>query len=196
MTLVAADRAHLADGFTETDPAMASAHLGRCVDLCYNVGLPQASSRNRSAYALRLIEGGSPTHSGEGADRSPAPDLAQPWQADEIRTVTALAPFAGDGPRAVKRFVNVYRIARADPDLADAAPAAFTALALGLALDGHGFSVDPAEWARDRPDENADDGRGMFRRVLATAREASGHPVDPVEARRGLGAARRYGFHV
>lgn len=48
---------------------------------------------------------------------------------DEKKLLADLAPVAGDSPRALKRFVNIYRVAR------HAAPQARAALALALAVE-------------------------------------------------------------
>jgi hypothetical protein len=58
--------------------------------------------------------------------------------ADEMRLLTDLAPLAGSSARALKRFVNLYRVARAQNQLHKGA------LAFMLALDAGGT---PAEIA-------------------------------------------------
>jgi hypothetical protein len=59
--------------------------------------LPQPGDTNRFAHASK-------------ADRVASVQLTEP----ELAILSALAPLAGGTPRAVKRFVNLYRLARAD----------------------------------------------------------------------------------
>jgi hypothetical protein len=61
--------------------------------------------------------------------------LDLPWRSGEADLVAALAPLAGRSPRSVKRFVNIYRLARATH--LDYAP-----LALLLALDAGGTEAE------------------------------------------------------
>jgi KAP family P-loop domain len=192
--VIAADRSQLAAGFTETDPARASADLGRCVQLSYNLGWSGAGDDARSLFANRLLEGGAAPieRSGDRAGFDPRHSaLDTPWHAQEAETVAALAPFAGESPRAVKQFVNVYRVARADPRLRDAAPSVFTALALGLALDSYGFPDDLAALQSAAAGDGPRDS-DMLQQALAAARTASGEAVDLGQARQGLAVARHY----
>ncbi len=62
--------------------------------------------------------------------------LDEPVSDGEADVLAALAPIAGGSPRAVKRFVNLYTLARLD------AEAQRGALALMLALDGGGTAAE------------------------------------------------------
>ena len=61
--------------------------------------------------------------------------LDLPWRSGEADLVAALAPLAGHSPRSVKRFVNIYRLARASGE-------DYPALALLLALDAGGTEAE------------------------------------------------------
>jgi hypothetical protein len=191
--VVAGSRSHLIDGFSETDPAQAFARFERCVQVGYRLDAGGGGEAARAAYAS-LLAGTRPPF--KVAERGPALDRSQsaldrPWRPREAETVAALSGFAGETPRAIKRFVNLYRIARADPHLRDAPAPVFTALALALALDAQGLFDDLDALERvshgDVPGEQT-----ALRRALAVAREASGVPVELGEARRALAVAGRY----
>lgn len=191
VTVVAVSPHHLMAGFSETDPAAAAAQLARCVQVPYRVGVAEASDSAKRAYAASLIDGA-------GSHEEPAVDvdarqslLQRPWQPREAETLAALAPFAGETPRAVKRLVNLYRIARADVRLRDAPRPVFTALALALALDAHGFPDDLTALERASHGEAPGDAT-VLRRALAVAREASGELVELGQAQRALDVAASY----
>ncbi len=191
--VLAADRAHLATGFGETDPALAAAEIVRGVQLAYDLAGAGAPGTARSDFARRLIAGvPASAVSGEGVADLATSALDDVWRPGEADTVAALAPFAGEGPRATKSFVNAYRVARADPALRGAEPPVFTALALALAVAAHGT---PDAWSAL---EEASEGQavphdaGLLRDAVAAARAASGVPVELGQARRALDVARRY----
>ena len=62
--------------------------------------------------------------------------LDEPVSDGEADVLAALAPIAGGSPRAIKRFVNLYTLARLEPG------AQRGALALMLALDGGGTAAE------------------------------------------------------
>lgn len=194
VTVAAVSPHHLTAGFSETDPASAAAQLARCIQVPYRVGLTESSDGARRAYAASLIEGGS--SGDQPAERDARQSmLERPWQRGEADTVAALAPFAGETPRAVKRFVNLYRIARADPRLADAPLPVFTGLAIALALDAHGFPDDLT--ALEQASHGEAPGHStLLRRAVAAAREASGEPVELGQAQRALDVAASYSNRV
>ncbi len=106
--LVCADPAHLAAGWNGA--AEAAQRLRRLVQIPLSVALPGGDDALRD-YARGLLEGAA------GAP-APAPDatrsaLDAPLTPAETLVVAALAPLAGETPRAVKRFVNIWRLARA-----------------------------------------------------------------------------------
>lgn len=83
-------------------------------------------------------------------DRNPPPppvvdrDSADIWEGvqltdAEVKLMEQLGPLAGKSPRAVKRFVNIYRLirtrAQGDPDFLNGSPATWPAAMFLLALD-------------------------------------------------------------
>src|SRR6202000_1304760 len=111
---VPAARSQLAAGFAETDPARAPPELSRYVQLSYNIGWSGAENDLRSRYARRLIEGRGVAKKKRGENLATVDAgrarVDAPWRPREAEIVAALAPFSGESPRAVKQFVNVYRI--------------------------------------------------------------------------------------
>ena len=188
--VAAAGRSHLLEGFTETDAALGFSRFERCIQLGYRIDADGTAAFSRPAYAALLAGGRVPGRSRE-PEPADAAALDRPWRPREAETVAALSAFAGDTPRAVKRFVNLYRIARADPHLRDAPAPVFTALALALALDNHGLFDDLDALTRASQGEAPGEST-VLRRALAVAREASGEPVELGQAQRGLDVAGRY----
>ncbi len=193
VTVVAADRTHLADGFGAADPAFAAAQIARCFQLRYAVE-PGFAEAARSMLARRLILG-QPTAPREVTVDPKRSALDAAWRPREAETVSALAPFAGETPRAIKSFVNTYRIARADPALRDASGPVLTALALALALAAHGLPDEFAALETAIHGETPRDA-ALLRRALGAARAASGEPVELAQAQRALDVARRYAAGV
>ncbi len=105
-----------------------------------------------------------------------------------------LSVFAGATPRAIKRFVNTYRVARSDPRVVQATPAALACLAWALALDGTSagselaFVEQESGQGRLGVDETSDLGR-----AFAVAQAAAGQQIGTADARRGLSVARSFG---
>ena len=181
VVLAAVERSHILTGFSETDPALAATRLDRCVQLSYDLDADAAMPQPASA-----ADG-----SNAGPDRRAGIDL--PWQSFETPLVNALGVFAGPNPRSTKRFVNSYRVARADPRLSNATPAELAALACALALDRSGAA---AELGGYRDAAAASDGavapNAHIARALAAAQQAIGSTFTPADARRGLQVARIY----
>lgn len=188
VTLLCADRDHLLAGFGEADPAGAHAALARCIQVPYRMEAADADTAR--SYATRLIDG-----AGGGEVTASAPDphlslLDEPWRDREADTVTALAPFAGSTPRAIKRFVNLYRIARADPRLRGAGLPAATVLALALALDRLAGPEDLAGLEQAIRGETPTAPSLLLREALAAASAAS--RTELALGPRGLAVAARY----
>lgn len=144
VTLLAADRDHLATGLAEFDPAFARAALDRMIQV------PLALEGGEDEWSgARDLVGGLLRPNAVAATPAVAPDAGRsafdkPWHPKEQAVLEALAPLAGGTPRAVKRFVNLYRVARADPDLEGAGAADLATLALGLALGTSGSLPPPS----------------------------------------------------
>ena len=105
-----------------------------------------------------------------------------------------LSAFAGATPRAVKRFVNTYRVARADPRIAQATPSALACLAWALALDGTSAGSELAFVEQESGQGRLGvDGTSDLGRAFAVAQAAAGQPIGAADARRGLAVARSFG---
>lgn len=187
VVLVAADRDHLASGFAEADPAAARAALERIVQVPMSLGGDRAGWPGARSLASTLLQ---PAAAPADAPTTP-PDAGcsafdKPWLPKERAVVEALAPFAGATPRALKRFVNLYRVARADPALADAGGADLAALALGLALAGTGDLPPASLIAAGAPLS------GELQSARHAAATALGVALDLGRESRGLDVARRY----
>jgi hypothetical protein len=121
--------------------------------------------------------------------------LDTPVSDGEAELLAALAPLAGPAPRGVKRFVNLYRLARLDaPD--DLAPLAFT-----LALDAGGAADEIAAVAGSLAgtDERApfilqQSAGTRLAAALAAAEQAEGKKLTLGSMRRARAIARTWSF--
>jgi hypothetical protein len=121
--------------------------------------------------------------------------LDTPVTEGEAELLTALAPLAGPSPRGVKRFVNLYRLARLDaPD--DLAPLAFM-----LALDAGGTSdeIGAVEQSLAGADERAPFtlGQAAGARLaagLTAAEQAEGKKLTLGSMRRARDVGRMWSF--
>jgi hypothetical protein len=121
--------------------------------------------------------------------------LDTPVSDGEAELLAALAPLAGPSPRGVKRFVNLYRLARLDsPD--DLAP-----LALMLALDAGGTSDEIAavEGSLAGADERApfilqQSAGTRLAAALSAAEQAEGKKLTLGSMRRARDVARTWSF--
>ena len=179
VTVVAIDRDHLVSGLGPTDPAFAAARLDRMVQVPYSVGAGEELWPASQAFVRSLLSGDEPvqTSAVEATDLSRSV-LDIPWLQSEAAVLEALAPLAGTTPRAAKRFVNLYRIARADPRMRGGTAQDLAALAFGLALR------QPAGMMPG-PDPTAE----AARRAVASVVGAS---FDPKPTGRGMTTARLY----
>ncbi len=188
-TIVAVERHHIVAALGETDPALAAARLDRMVQLSYDLGTVADDPSQLAALLLdpRVV---APPAASADATRSALDRALQPFETDLVRM---LAPFAGATPRGVKRFVNNYRIARADPRLSRATPATLGSLAWALALDGTsaGSELDAFESDVSKGNAAMDQGSDLAR-SFAAALSAVGQEVSIQDARRGMAVARSY----
>ncbi|MGI3901066.1 MAG: P-loop NTPase fold protein [Janthinobacterium lividum] len=188
--LVTLERDQIGAALSEFDPALAAARLDRAVQLSYDLG-PAAPDPAELAERLldrRVVGSLSPLP----VDPSQSA-LDRPLQPFETELVKRLAPFTGGTPRSIKRFVNAYRVARADPRLVRAAPGSFAMLAMALALDGTGagseltgFDADIAA-GRLAMDQTSD-----FGRAFGAAVSATGPEIGTADMRRGLAVAQSF----
>ncbi len=178
VTIAAVDRQHVLDGFSDTDPAYAAACLGRCAQLSYDL----------DAEAIAAMNLG-PVPPGSNAAE---PKLDRPWQSYESQLLHELSVFAGPNPRSIKRFVNSYRVARADAKMAGASRAETAGLALALALDASGAGAELHAFEAGTAGGNPAEPQSTLDYVVATAQAAIGERFIAAEIRRGLQVARIY----
>jgi hypothetical protein len=126
--LVAADMTRLA-------ASGAAPELDKWIHVPFQLG--QLASRANYAALVDQILGG-PGGVERPVHNASTSALDEPMSADEMRLLADLAPLAGSSARALKRFVNLYRVARAQNQFHKGA------LAFMLALDAGGT---PAEIA-------------------------------------------------
>ena len=189
--VVALERDAVAAALGESDPAGAAARLDRALQVSFDLG---AAMPDSSALAGRLLDPRVQERPATPAVDATRSALDRAYEPFEGALVGRLAPFAGGTPRAVKRFVNAYRVARADPRLARAAPASFALLALGLALDGTGAGSEVAGFDADVARGKVTvDASSEFGRAFSAAIATVGQEVGAADMRRGLAVARSYG---
>ncbi len=189
VTIVALERGQIASALAEDDPALASSRLDRVVQLSYDLGAELRSPASLVELMLEPVK--APVLATDNAARAA---LDRPLQPFEIELLRGLSVFAGATPRAIKRFVNTYRVARSDPRVVQATPAALACLAWALALDGTSagselaFVEQESGQGRLGVDETSDLGR-----AFAVAQAAAGQQIGTADARRGLSVARSFG---
>ncbi|MGO8797628.1 MAG: hypothetical protein ACLQJL_00905 [Roseiarcus sp.] len=83
--------------------------LDKLLQLTFNVRLAGASNGPR--LVARLLGGGAPRPLAPAADARQS-RLSEPLSVGEATLLGALAPLAAGTPRGVKRYLNVYRVAR------------------------------------------------------------------------------------
>ena len=188
VTVLAMERSQIASALAEADPALASARLDRVVQLSYDLGAETPSPADLVDFMLEPHDAvrAAAVEVGHSA-------LDRPLQSYEVALLKGLSPFVGTTPRAIKRFVNTYRVARTDPRIAQAGPSALACLAWALALDGTSAGseltileqdIDQGRLAVDQSSEGG--------RAFAVAQAAAGQPIGAPDARRGLAVARSF----
>lgn len=171
VTLVAAD-----PGRVEADAAT----LEKWIQVPFRVGA--AGATDHAAFVAHVIGQGAPEDAKTRADMQRAP-VDWSISAAEAGLLAALAPLAGGSPRAVKRFVNLYRVARAQ------APEHRGVLAMMLALEQGGT---PYEIATVRDAVGERDGDGHLELQRGTPRLlAVLQMLQAVEGGVSIGSARR-----
>lgn len=107
-------------------------HLGAArADLERWVQVPLALGAAPASAVIAQISGWAPPPLAAPIDAARSV-LDDPLTEAEIQWLSKIAPFAGATPRAVKRLVNLYTLARADADV----PRGLLALALAVGLGG------------------------------------------------------------
>ncbi len=185
-TIVSTDPMFLARAFD--GQAAAADEFDRAFQTPVSLPDPGRDSDGMSAFARALLTNPRPPVSAP-VDAS-ACTLDAPLQPVETALVSTLAPFAARSPRAAKRFVNLYRLARGRaPDSA--------ALAMMLALDAGATSVELAAMGAAMDGDGAaeiaigvDQPRLAF--ALAATNKARGKPLTIGDARTAWSIARDY----
>lgn len=198
VTLIAADPRRLA-AVTQMDDAgldkwiQIPVRIGRELDEEQRAMLV-AYVLGRTAHALM----GARQESEAQADIARATSRSEPldWSVstEETGLLTALAPLAGQSPRAVKRFVNLYRIARAQ------VPECKAILAFMLALDqgGSASEIATVEKALATSESNAEFvlQPGSARLDVALAAVWANRNVTVDAARRAAAVAGTYSLRI
>ncbi len=178
-------------GILAADPArIGTERLARAIQVPFML----APVDHASLVDRLLGRAAAPARSAEQVDARNS-SLDTPVSDGEAELLQTLAPLAGPAPRNVKRFVNLYRLARLDaPD--DLAPLAFM-----LALDAGGTADELA--AVDASLAGADE-RAAFTltqaagtrlaSALAAAEQAEGRKLTLASMRRAREVARTWSF--
>ena len=155
------------------------------------VNLPGRAVIDGERLVARLLASdGHPTS--HALDPSVAGALAEPLSSAEAALLTALAPLAADSPRAAKRFLNAYRLARcayvARPAIALMQAVAFsddeTQAAMRARLLNGGEDIEPL------------DGPEALVTAVKSARAANGGALTIADARAADAVARRYALSL
>jgi hypothetical protein len=155
------------------------------------VNLPGRAGIDSERLVARLL-------ASDGQATRPALDpaiataLAEPLSGAEAALLTALAPLAANSPRAAKRFLNAYRLARCAyvprPAVALMQAVAFaddeTQAAMRTRLAGGGGDLEPV------------DGPDALVRAVKSARAANGGALTVADARAADAVARRYALSL
>jgi KAP family P-loop domain len=186
--LIAADPARLAGAAGETAP---------CLDTWIQVPVQIGEIASRANYAtlVRAILGGKVAEVPRvrNAETAALPALDQPVSAAETQLLADLAPLAGSSARALKRFVNLYRLTRA------AGPNHQGALAFMLALDAGGTPSEIAAvndvLSNSEPEADLDLHQCGARLVAALAAVRAQGKVSVNAARQAAATARMFSFN-
>jgi hypothetical protein len=179
VTLIAADPARI-----EAD----ATSLEKWIQVPFRIGAPM----DFAAFVAHVI--GAPEEAETRAGVQPPP-IDWSISTAELSLLAALAPLAGGSPRAVKRFVNLYRIARSQ------VPENKAALALVLALEQGGTGSEIAAF-RDalierEPDADLEIHHGTPRLAAALqAVESAQGTVSVATARRAAAVAKSFSLRA
>jgi KAP family P-loop domain len=186
--LIAADPARLAGAGDETAPS-----LDKWIQVPVQIG--EIASRANYATLVRAVLGGQGALEPRvrDAETSALPALDQPVSAAETQLLADLAPLAGSSARALKRFVNLYRLTRA------AGPVHQGALAFMLALDAGGMPSEIAAvndaLSNSEPEADLDLYQCGPRVVAALAAVRAQGKVSVNAARQAAATARMFSFN-
>jgi hypothetical protein len=186
VVLIAADPARFAAVAGETAPG-----LDTWIQVPFQLG-ELASRANYATLVGQMLgaEGAAEPLSRDAATSA----LDQPMSTTEVQLLSGLAPLAGSSARALKRFVNLYRLARVQNQPHKGA------LAFLLALDAGGTRSEIAAvndaLSRANPEADLDLEHCGARLVeaLAAAQAAQGK-INVNAARHAAATARLFSFH-
>jgi KAP family P-loop domain len=188
--LIAADPGRLAGAAGET-----AASLDKWIQVPFQIG--EIASRANYATLVRAVLGGQgalePRVRNAETETPALPALDQPLSAAETQLLADLAPLAGSSVRALKRFVNLYRLVRAqDQDHKGA-------LAFMLALDAGGTPSEIAAvndaLSNSEPDVDLDLHQCGARLVEALAAVRAQGEVGVAAVRHAAATARMFSFN-
>jgi hypothetical protein len=167
-------------------PEAARRRLEKLFPIVFNVATLAPADGGR--FAARLIGSSAVAKPLRLVDAA-ASAITQALTPAETALVAALAPLAGETPRALKRFINACRVARAS-----AAPRPVAALMLATRLGGDRAAIAAMRQALAGPGPELNDPAGAPALVAATqaARAANDGAISLDEARAAWEAARRY----
>jgi hypothetical protein len=185
VVLLAADSARLAAAAGETAP-----DLGKWIQVPFQIG--ELASRANYATLVDQILGGQGAAEPLGRDATTSA-LDQPVSPAEARLLAGLAPLAGSSARALKRFVNLYRLARAQNHVHKGALAFMLALDAGGTQSEMAAVSDTLSHADPERDLDLQQCGGRLVEALAVAQSAQGK-VSVNAARRAAAAARLFSF--
>ena len=189
VSLIAIDRPRMLDALGATDPALAAARLDRVVQVSYDLG---ADAPDPIRLADLLLDPRTAEPKATAADTGRL-IVDRAFPSSEADTIRGLAPFAGTTPRAVKRFINAYRLARTDPRLDGASSAVFGCLAWALAVDGTAAGADLAGFEAEAAKGKVQLDKGSdLGRAFTAVHQAVGGDFTASDARRGVLVARSY----
>jgi hypothetical protein len=151
------------------------------------------SQKENGDQQRKAQEKGTPDDEDNQQESMAPPSRALGLTGDEIKTLTALSPFLGGSPRRARRFVNVYRVAKASltpgevkmlEDGDHRALATQLAIATG-APNAFGVWVKACEIARFEPHSNMSEGKRIASHVDAL-------PIDEAERQNIAGALKTF----
>ena len=178
------------------DPARLAGAAGEpCLDKWIQVPfqIDEIASRANYATLVRAILGGRGALQPRVRNAEALPALDQPLSAAEMQLLAGLAPLAGSSARALKRFVNLYRLVRA------AGPNHQGALAMMLALDAGGTPSEIAAvndaLSKSEPEAQLDLHQCGPRVVEALAAVRAQGNVSVAAARQAAATARLFSFN-
>jgi hypothetical protein len=194
VTVIAADPQRLV-GTAESGAANSNvALLEKWIQIPLRIG----GALNGGDYAVLVAQALGYSENPPGSGRADAQPLDWAVTVAETQFLTELAPLASASPRAVKRFVNLYRIARAQ------APDDLALLAFMLALDQGGDAGDRAAVDAVLAQHEAEaefalqHGSAQLQAALAHLRAGEGgeRRVTIAAARRVWAIAQAYSFRI